>query len=200
MDVTQLNPRGRNIFVDLIPALIETFKFKQFPKEGDDFKDGMKLGLGTFRNSAGDDLHVGLTIYSDGMAADTYSSTKDAEEFLEQGLRLVLDLKYAYDSSVVQRKGYLSQVVVRCPRQLASLNPKLEAFAKRISEAGGATTTFGCSVLEFWPDQTKSVKPANFSFQKRTGDQYSDNQYWSQAGLPTDKHLDLLEELEAILS
>jgi hypothetical protein len=34
MDIVEVNPRGKNVFVDLIPALIETYGFKQFPKEG----------------------------------------------------------------------------------------------------------------------------------------------------------------------
>lgn len=199
-DTAELNPRGKNIFVDLIPSLIETYEFKQFPKEGEDFKDGMKFASGTFTNSASDDLQVAMAIYGDGIAADTYSSTKDSDEFLEQAAKVLLDLRYAYDPSMVRRKSYFSQVVVRCAHQLASLNPKLEAFAKKISEAGGGETAFGCGALEFWPDQTRSNKPANFSIQKRAGDAFSDDRYWSQAGLSTEKHVALLGELEALLS
>jgi hypothetical protein len=200
MDMAETNPRGTNIFVDLVPALIQTYNFMRFPKEGEDFKEGMKFTLGKFTNSAGADVHVGLTVYSDGLGADTYSSTKDSDEFLGQAVKLLVDLGYAYHPSMVRRLGYLSQVVVRCAKGVESLNPKLEAFAKRISEAGGGETAFGCAALEFWPDQTRSIKPANFSFQKRSGDPFGDDRYWSQAGLPTDKHIELLAEFEKILS
>ena len=198
LDIGEVNPRGKNIFVDLVPALIEAYGFKQFPKEGEDFKEGMKFTLGTFTNSADDEIQVGLIVYSDGIAADTYSSTKDSEEFLGQVAKFLLEMGYAYDPSMIRRKSYLSQVVVRCSHQLASLNPKLDDLAKRISEAGGGEITYGCAVLEFWPDQTRSDKPVNFSFQKRSGD--TEDRYWSQAGLPTDKHMDVLGQLEAILS
>jgi hypothetical protein len=200
LDTAEINPRGTNIFTDLIPALIEAYEFKQFPKEGEDFKDGMKFGLGTFTNSAENEVQVGLAIYGDGLAADTYSTTKDSDEFLEQVGKLLINVGYTFDPSMVRRKSYLSQVVVRCERQLSALNPKLEAFAKRIADAGGGKTTFDCAVLEFWPDQTRSNKPANFSFQNRAGDAFDDDRYWSQAALPTEKHIELLQELEAILA
>ena len=151
----------------------------------------MKFTLGTFTNSAKDDIQVGLTIFNDGILADTYSSTKDSDELLEHLAKLHIDLGYAFNPSMIRRKSHLSQVIVRCAKQLASLNPKLEAFAKRISEAGGGEPAFGCAVLEFWPDQTRSTKPATFSFQKRKGDAFNDDRYWSQAGLSTHKHLEL---------
>src|ERR1700683_4444745 len=195
VDLAELNPRGKNVFVDFIPMLIEEFEFKQFPKEGEDFKDGMKFTSGTFTNSLGDDLQVGLTIFSDGFAADAYTSTKACDEFLEQAISLLSQMGYFFERSMVQRKSYLSQVVVRCTGKLASLNPKLEAFAKQITESvGGAAFDF--AGLEFWPDQTQVYKPANFSFQRKTGDPSSSDRFWSQAPLPTDRHLELLGELE----
>jgi hypothetical protein len=198
-DIAEVNPRGKNVFVDLVPALVSAYRFTRFPKQGDDLKEGMKFGAGTFENSTGDDVQVGLTIYDDGFVADAFSSTRDTDEFLGHAVKLLPEHGYAFDPSMVRKRKYLSQVVVRCSGQLASLNPKLGAFAKRIADVGGGEA-FRCAAIEFWPDQSRVDKPANFSFQKRAGDNYGDDRYWSQASLPTEAHIELLGELEAILS
>ena len=200
LDVAEINPRGKNIFVDLIPALTTEFDFKAFPREGDDLKEGMKLTQGTFTNSKDDTLHVALTIWNDGMVADTFSSTTDSDEFLAQVAKLLPELGYAYEPAMVRRQAHLSQIFIRCAKRLAGLTPKLQDFSKKVSEASEGGAFYDCSAIEFWPDQTQTIKRANFSFQKRAGDALDDDRYWSQAGVHTKKHLELLEELEALLS
>jgi hypothetical protein len=75
----------------------------------------------------------------------------------------------------------------------------LAEFANRLSSAVGGTV-FDMAAIELWPDQAHALKPANFSFQRKIGEPSNSDRYWSQAALPTDRHLELLEELEAILS
>ena len=142
---------------------------------------------------------LNLTIFKDFIAADTWSSTKDSEEFLESVLGGLSKLGFAYESEIVRRKAYVSQVHVKCSRPLSALNPRLAEFANRLSSAVGGTV-FDMAAIELWPDQAQALKPANFSFQRKIGEPPSSDRYWSQAALPTDRHLELLEELEAILS
>ncbi len=200
MDVGETNPDGRNIFVDLVPALVSEYHFKTVPQEGGDFKEGMKFTPGTFVNSSGNSVQVAFVIYSDGVAADTYSTTDDAEEFLSLVANLLLELGYHYDPSMIRRRVYLSQVFVRSTKSLAALNPRLAAFAQRISETTGLGLPYTPSGLEFWSDQSKVFKPAPFTFQKRAGDDPTEDRYWSQAPLTTKDHISLLAELEDILS
>jgi hypothetical protein len=199
-DASEVNPRGKNIFKDLVPELIQRYEFKGYPQEGGDFKEGLKFTQGTFVNSANDPVTVGMTVWSDGLGVDAYSSTKDCDEFLDETCKILSGIGYVLDPGIARRKTYLSQVVVRSSKPLRGLNPGLEEFSKKISSAFGGATTFGFSGIEFYPDQTQVYKPSTFSFQKRIGDAFSDDRYWSQAPLPTDKHLELLNEMEALLS
>jgi hypothetical protein len=200
MDVGETNPRGKNIFTDFVPAMVSEFHFKTVPQEGGDFKDGMKFSLGTFITSAGDAIQVAFALYSDGVAADTYSSTDASEEFLNEVARLFIEMGYVFDPSMIRKKIYLSQLFLSCDKPLTGLNPKLIDFAKRISETTGLGIPYATSAIEFWPDQSRVFKPANFGLQKRAGDDPEDNRYWSQAPLQTRDHLKLLDELEAILA
>lgn len=199
-DVAEINPRGKNIFSDLIPELIARYDFKNAPEEGGDFSKGMAFTLGTFANRNHDHVQVGLTIWSDGIAADAYSSTDDSDEFLEAAIKVLPELGYYFDPAMVRYKAHNSQVIVKCQNNLSALNPRLEGFIKRLSASVDPQLVFECSAIEFWPDQTRTPRPANFSFQRKNGTAFADNRYWSQAGMPTQKHLELLEELEAMLS
>jgi hypothetical protein len=199
LDVNDLNPGGKDIYTHLFPALLEDYKFKTYPKAGDDLSQGMKLMNGEFVKKDGTVLVVNCTVFNDGIAVDTFSSTADSEELLEEVLTGLPDLGFAYEPEMVRRKAYVSQVNVKCSKALYALNPRLADFAERISSAVSGTV-FTFSAVEFWPDQTLVIKPANFSFQRKIGDPQDSDRYWSQAALPTDKHLELLEEFEALLS
>jgi hypothetical protein len=198
-DVAETNPRGKNIFWDLVPALIERFEFKKYPQEGGDFSKGMIFTLGSFTNRNDDEIQVGLTIWSDGVAADTYSTTADSDEFLDQVAKLLPEAGYAFEPVMIQRKAYLSQLFVKCEKHLSELNPRLTEFARKLSGVSG-DRTIQPAAIEFWPDQEHTHRAANFSFQRKSGAAFADNRYWSQAGLSTEKHLEMLEELELILS
>ena len=197
-DVSEINPRGKNIFSDLVPTLIEAYGFKKYPEEGGDFSKGMVFGLGTFTNHNNDEVQVGLTVWSDGIAADTYSNTNDSDEFMEGLIEILPQEGYVFERVMIQRKAYNSHVIVRCEKHLSSLNPRLDEFSKKLSAAINPRLMFEPAGIEFWPNQ--EAKVANFSFQRKTGADFSDNRYWSQAALRTDKHLELLQDLENILS
>lgn len=204
MNIDEINPRGKNVHLDLVPRLVDLFSFETYPRQGEDFsKEGMKFTGGTFKNASGDSLMVGFTVWTDGISVDTFSSTMACEEFMETVKELLPTLGYECDPGMVKRKAYNSQLYVSMSKQLTMLDPRLNEFANRITSLVGNATgnqaNFGLSAIEFWPDQTQNYKPANFSLQKRTGDPLSGNRYWSQAPLPTDKHLQILEEFEAII-
>jgi len=199
MDTNELNPGGKDMFTHLFPSLLEDYKFKTYPKQGDDLSEGMKFTLGEWIKKDGTVLALNLTIFKDGIAADTWSSTKDSEEFLETALGGLSELGFAYDPEIVRRKAYVSQVNVKCSRPLSALNPRLADFASHLSSAVGGTV-FDMAAIELWPDQAHALKPATFSFQRKIGEPSNSDRYWSQAALPTDRHLEVLEELEALLS
>jgi hypothetical protein len=200
LDLAEVNPRGKNIFSDLVPKLIQEFKFKKSPEEGGDFSKGLVFTLGSFMNRNDDDVAVGITIFSDGVSADTYSSTDDSDEFLDVVSEILPQIGYSFDPEMVQRKAYNSQIVVRSEVNLSLLNPLFDKFAEKLSELSDPRVDFGFAAIEFWPDQTQTFKPVNFSLQRKNGTAFSDNRYWSQAGMPTQKHLEFLEELETTLS
>jgi len=199
MDVNELNPHGQDLFTHLFPSFVGDYKFKTYPAPGQDFKDGMKFIGGEFVKDDGTVIGLNVTVYTNGISADTFSSTKDSEDFLKEALDELPQIGFAFDEEMVQRREYNSQVTVKFSGRLEYLNPRLLEFANILSSVSGGIK-FDTSAIELWPDQTILNKPVNFSFQRKSGDPSDSDRYWSQAGVPTDVHLKLLQQLEVILS
>lgn len=198
MDVNELNPGGKDVFTHLFPAMLEDYKFRTSPTPADDPGQGLKFLQGEYLKQDGTVILVNVTVFNDGIAADTFSSTTDSEDFLSEALSSLPEVGFAYEPEMVRRKAYVSQLNVKCSKPLHTLNPKLVEFATKVSSAVG--TRFDMAAIELWPDQSLALKPANFSFQRKSGEPAESERYWSQAALPTDKHLELLRDLEALLA
>ncbi len=90
---------------------------------------------------------------------------------------------------------------VRTEKSVELLNPKLTKLSEYLSEnVEDGTITFHTKSLSIWPDQTVKIPPLAFTFEPVVGTPFSENRYFSAAPLPTDKHLELLNKLESILS
>jgi hypothetical protein len=200
VDVREFNPRGLSPFASLVPALVQEYRFAEYPREADDPQRGMRFARGQYVTKAGETLAVDLSVFSDGVVADTTATTEDSDQFLDDITSLLPRLGYSFDVSSVRRRVYLSQLFVQSPLRLALVDPRLASFGKKLTEAVGHESRFEFSAFELWPDQTRVFKPAKFSFQRQLGDPPSGDRYWSQAALSTDKHLGLLGELEAALA
>lgn len=184
--------------------LIQTYKFTKFPSPKDDFDfvRGIIFENGTFETKQGDKINLTLTVYNDGLIADTASSTQDSDAFLEEMLYEIAKIfNLPSIGSIPTRIAYQSQLFVSTDKSLEMINPKLkgiadflsantEGYKKHFYEFGGIT---------FWPDQTKIINPPAFVFERAALAPFSENRYYSIAALSTDKHLELLEKIEVIL-
>jgi hypothetical protein len=134
---TELNPLGLSLTKAFL-GLAARYDFKKFPKHTLDIdpeSKGLLFNEGTFRTEDGRDLLAKLTIFNDGVVADTWSSTSDSEDFLKDGLQW-LKKEYGFGIPVDRKIGklYLSQLTVTTDKKIAGLNPKLQSFADLVAE------------------------------------------------------------------
>ena len=202
--VSDFNPRGASLYSTLFPLLMNTYKFKKYPALSDvsDLTKGVEFGSGQF--AAGDDhpIAVNLTFYNDGIIADSGSSTDHSDAFLEDVFNRSLEIfKMPHYDSVIRKKVYLSQVFVTTEKSLEIINPKLAQISKYLSSTvEQGNLTFRLAGILFSPDQVQRVNPAPFRFERVANVPFAENRYYSAAPLQTDKHLELLDKLESILS
>lgn len=204
-----LNPRGLNL-LSLIPPIVAKYKFQMFPNKPDELGFGketkeIKFSGGSFQKDPQHNIGVDLTIYNDGLIADTRSSTNDSDAFLDDFLNWIsLEFGLAPYQEVLRTKLYVSELWVQTDKSLVALNPKLADFAKRLTSmiVGHEHHPIAfepCGII-FWTDPTVANPPGPFRFERLIDVPFSENRYYSAAPLKTDLHIELLTELEKILS
>lgn len=203
--LNDLNPRGHPI-PSLVNDVVTRYKFSTFPKNPEDFdlQKGVMFQLGVFQGPDKDPVTAHLTIYNDGFVADTRSSTTDSDEFLEDGFNW-LSKEYGYTpiQEIIRSKTYVSEVYVKMDKALNILNPKLERFAELLSsnvEGYGDNVILETTGISFLSDPGIIGRPGPFKLERQEGIPFEENRYYSIAPLQTEAHLEMLEELEKILT
>ncbi len=207
--LVDLNPHGLNLLT-FIPPIVEKYKFQLFPTKPEELGFGketreIKFSGGSFQKDPQHNIGVELTIYNDGLVADTRSSTKDSDAFLNEFLNWISsEFDLVPFQEVLRSKAYVSELWVQTDKSLNTLNPKLEHFAKRLTSLiighSHHPIAFETSGITFWTDPTVVNPPGGFRFERLIDVPFSENRYYSAAPLQTDAHLEMLMELESILS
>jgi hypothetical protein len=205
LPLLDLNPRGRAIGSDLIGWLKETYDFKKFPSSAVDVDQSQALVFsgGTFQfvDEGGNRnrIAVDLSIFNDGVVANTRSSTRDADRFIEQSLNAAVSkFTLVYTPTMVRQRLYLSEVDVKLDRPLGSINPNLQKLSSRISALLNGTA-FEFASIEFTRDPSAPWQHASFKVERRINTPLSENRYFSVAPLHTEDHLELLGEFDQLL-
>ena len=206
-DLAALNPSGRSL-TKLLTDLVTRYQFKKYPTNIFDLNSekALRFEEGEFMNKEGNVISVSLGIYNDGVVSDTRSSTDDSIAFFKDVLSWIKaehNLEFASENIV--ETGYVSQLTLISDKKLAALNPKLESFIARLSaemkDRDGKPRPYHIGGITLWgEDGGKPNANAPFKFEQRLGRPLSENKYYSQAPVSTGKHMELLAELEEILS
>jgi hypothetical protein len=199
-----LNPRGAVFYPDLTEALVARYNFQKFPQKLEDFDEskGVTFGVGRL----GDTVIEQLVIYTFGIALDTRISTQESRRLLEEAFDWGRkELGFAYKSDMVKRWQYASQVTFRSTAPMtgaSSAAGKLAAaVAKGVADVTGENLKYDLAILSVDYDQLTRKHPlGRFSIQRRDNTPFSENKYFSDAPLPTDIHIQLLEQFEKDLS
>ena len=205
-ELADLNPKGKSLFPEIIDWLKDTYNFKEAPElaaKVDDSK-GLPFKKGEFQAREEVFVDVELTMFNDGLVANSSSSTEDTDKFLENVIAsAVMEYNLTFDPSMVRRKLYMSELNVRLDQPLANLNPRLSQFARKISSmntsAGG--NPFEVGGLSFWTDSTYTVtKTPPFMIERKLNAPFNENRFLTKAPLQTEQHIAVLRELEEMLT
>jgi hypothetical protein len=204
-DVNELNPTGKNFLPDLLLWLGEKYSFQTFPKSISDIdkeKKGFIFSTGEFQSAEGA-ITVNFSFYSDGVVAETWSSTEKGDAFLEELLRSAAN-KYGlvYKPEMIRTRTYISEVVVQLDHHLNKINPKIVRFCETINKFFSKRNLppFEMTGIIFAPDTSaSSYKPPGLLIERKAGTAFTENRFWSKSPFTTADHLIALEEFETLL-
>ncbi len=207
LELGDLNPRGKNISVELIAWLKDNYEFAIVPSSVNDLDPttkGLMFKQGSFQ--AKEEIFVGveLGIFNDGFIATTMSNTKDSDGFLQDMLSTAArDFSLSYSPQMIRAKMYISELNVRLDRPLPSLDPRLAPLAAKITAACGQKNIqpFELGGVSFWTDTSDlAIKLSRFTIERRINAPFEENRFYAKASLQTDDHVKLLEEFELLLA
>jgi len=210
LDSREMNPRGRQFRPALINALAERYDFAKAPYDDEasppNTKEspGFKFFDGAFTNYDGIEVMVNLTIFDDGLFGETRSSTRDSEAFLDEVVAFaVKEFGLVFKPEMIVKKQFVSEIYVSPAQPLSRLNQKLEKIAATLTTAL-STPNFPARYepagLLFASDPALRADAGLFRFERKADTPFSLNKFYSIAPLPTEGHLQVLNELERILS
>lgn len=205
--LTELNPTGRS-FTQIFADLKKRYSFQKAPAHSLDYDaeaKGLVFNEGEFVNRKGVSVLVKLALFSDGIVADTWSSTTDSEDFLKDAMNWVRaehGISLPADRSLTTL--YLSQLTVSTSQKqgfvFAKIQTLADLFSKKLTESGRSNQGFVPGGLSMWATNwDQNLAPAAYRFEIKAGSKPGENRYFAAAPLPTEMHLAILEEQERLL-
>lgn len=199
-----LNPRGAVFYPDLVKALVARYDFQRFPEKLEDFDESKGVVFGAGR--LGGTVIEQLVIYTYGIMLDTRVSTQESKRLLEEAFDWGRkELGFTYRPDMVKRWRYVSQVTFRSTSPMTGAGSAVgrlaAGVAKNVADVTGENLKYDLAILSVDYDQLGRKHPlGRFSIQRRDNTPFSENKYFSDAPLPTDIHIQLLEQFERDLS
>lgn len=201
VETFDLNPRGRVFFPELVEALVQRYRFQKFPKTLEEFD--MQKGVEFHEGKSGNKVIQTFTIYSTLLVLETRSSTTDSQQLLEDMLLWTaakFDLNYKPE--MIEHFGYVSGVTFYSDVPILEVNPALTKLAtateKAVSDIWKEPFHYETINITIGHDPlARKYGVASFVLTRRAEAKFSENKYYSEAPLPTDMHISLLEEFEA---
>jgi hypothetical protein len=203
VEAADLNPRGTVYFPVLMRKLVDKFGFQKFPTTYEQTNEDK--GIEFFEGRWNDVTVDKLAIFKGALVLDTSASTADSERIIEEALVwAATECGLNYRPGMIARKQYLSDVTFYSDVKLEALHPAVFRLQKSVSENASSAfkQALDFRVTQFVLDFDKTKTPlvtAPFSIQRRGNSHFTENKYFSEAPLPTEVHLKILEQFEADL-
>lgn len=205
LDMNDLNPQGRSFLPGLINWLKERYSFPTVPSSPTDLDkqtNGLMFKAGEFQVEQGK-VSVNLGIFTDGVTAETWSSTKDGDLFLDDALRAASnDFGLAYSPEIVRAKRYVSELIVRLDVPLRNINPKVDQLAQKLTKMFERANLpeFEFGGLAFHLDNSSSsYKPPGFVIERKLDAPFNEERYYSRSPFTTEEHKAAITDVERIL-
>ncbi len=196
-----LNPNGSST-IPVVRELISRYSFSTDNPLTEVFvpeQNALELKHGEFVTENDGLIQISLTVYGDGLVADTRSSTQNSDYFLEEVLKLAVDnFGLEPEKKLPINRKYLSEIYF-------SLNKTPELFSKLthtlIEKSSNCIDNnklgnFGFHGIHLKTDPVFSDNSPFIRVERAENTPFIENRFFSSGSIKTDDHIKLLKELE----
>ena len=193
-----MNPHGKDIR-EMLPELVKRYNFANIPDipKARAAGKGIPFGSGTFQAAALD-----VTMYDDGLIADTRHNTKTSNAFLEDVMAWATKTFGLVQPAQI-RKAYASELFVELDKPLdglVSLFGKLAKELDRLAKPWGHTkfSAYGITLASDPDVSAQKVPP--FKLERADETPHVEGRYYSAAPVHTEEHVKLLDMIERAIA
>jgi hypothetical protein len=200
-DTDELTPRGEISLAKFIAAASKKFEFQKFPTAGEQVEE--KNGLVFLDGTWNDTPVMKLTIFNDGIILETNTSTSRSIQILKESLDWAKqELGLHVEEEMLRRIRYISQLSFFSEAPILTHSQPTNNAAKTMAEllasiTGQRRKYEGIRIDLDFDHSANRDTIAPFTIQRLGVESFESNRYFSQAPLPTEAHIALLEQFEA---
>jgi hypothetical protein len=188
----------------VVDAVESTFRFMSTPEVIPKETEALSFREG-FLVVDGSEISIKIMeLYTNGVHIVTPGDTKFADTILEHTFRLFVEMGMRFPESPVLH-FHASEVIFDLDKSIDSMIAGCSAVDALISKHIPHAENVQCAALTFssdpksLPPEIAPVNPTVFRIERRAGEAYDDNRYFSFANTTTADHLEILRGLEALL-
>ena len=194
-----LDPTGKVLVPDLVKAIADRYKFQRLPKHEEREKEGLVFEEGKIGNK----VITKMTIYDVLIVMETRSNTSDSKQLIEDLLQWgMAKFGLNFTPNSIKKFAYVSDLTFHSDIPILewACDPLARIAAKTstaLTDIWGEPISYVPTVLTAGHDPlTRKYGIAPFTITRRMEARFSENKYFSEAPLPTDIHLEILEQFE----
>jgi hypothetical protein len=200
VETFDLNPRGHVYYPDVARALVERYGFQKYPQSPDQFNE--QKGVDFYEGKWKGIVIQKFTVFSTLLTLETRSDTDDSKNILEDILAWGAEkFQLNYKPEMISRFAYVSSLAFYSDAPLLDGNAAMTNLAARTGQL----------VADIWKDPveyrgvslavghdplSRKYPIAMFTIHRAADTKFAENKYHSEAPLPTNAHLELLEMYE----
>jgi len=201
VDWNDLTPYGSLSLIKIAPRLVEKLEFSSFPKTLEQFDESKGI---VFEDGLWNDIPIQkMTIYNNGIMLDTRKGTEASLSAVKEIFEwAVIEFGLAIPEYGLQKIRFLNRFTFFSDA-LADVggNPirRLAAsLSEHVAEITGQTRRYETIRIDIDFDRMEQQVPiAPLTIQRRITSPFEQNKFFTEAPLPTDTHIALIQQLEA---
>ena len=202
----EINPKNGAYRPDVINAIAERYRFVQTPPviiAQAPNSTNTKFSEGQFIEKKKKINIANLTIYVDGIAVET-TDTDSADIVMDDFIAWAKKEFGINEPTTKIARSYISGIVVDFDASIDSVFSIISEMGKIVSDqykkTYGESVNLGLSRIGLGSDEQPppGMLNSDFLIERRIGNKFSINRYFAGAPLPTDVHINLLEQFERL--
>lgn len=200
IDTADLRPTSGLYAPEFVEEVAKEFKFQKVPQTLEEFD--VRKGMEFHNGRLGKAIIGKFVIWPNILVIEGRSHTTECKETLGEIMRWATDkFKLTYSPEMVKHYAYVSDVSFYSDSALLSVSPAMSYIAASCS---AALSEIWQEPVEYKPLSLKvghdpvlrQVTIAPFTIERLGAARFSENKYFSEAPLPTDMHVGILEQFE----